>query len=303
MRKIIATIFITLLCVGMLTACNKTDDGPVVLDFVNYTDDDLSEYAGKEVVLYGYFTLNATVDNKAYISSLPYTAILNDQSNYEEITYEPISMQKTGAIPVFFNTTPEYTTTPVKITGTLKKVDTYDDVAYVSYVYAITDAEYSFVESYSLGSGFKEFVTFTKAGYPDVIYQNLLKLEMFACGIEDKFPEEQNYDDIKADLKDTKSTALKDEYLKHLEKTHELYEKYSKEKEIDKDVLLEETSKLVADYIGTIDKFAAFRVIKDNGDGFDKLEAIFTAVKDESTTSESTTEESIAVGAENTTKK
>ena len=284
-RKITALILIVILCLGVLTACDDTTDKPVVIDFVNHTEKDLENYIGKEVVLYGYFTLNATVDNKAYISSLPYTAVINDQSDYSETTYMPLVIEETGILPVFFNETPEYITTPIKINGILKKVNTYDDVAYVSYNYAITEATYNQIEAYSLGAGFKEFVTFAKKGYPDVVYQNLLNLELFGYGYNKEFPKEENYQEVVTDFKDKKLSKMEESYLSFLEETHLLYEtygeKYSNKEEIDKKVLLEETSEIVENYIDTICKFAAFTVIQDNGNGFDKLEPMFALVEEE----------------------
>lgn len=284
-KKITALILIVILCLGVLTACGDSSNKPIVIDFVNHTEKDLENYIGKEVVLYGYFTLNATTDNKAYISSLPYTAVINDQSDYDDTTYIPLIIEETGILPVFFNETPEYTTTPIKINGILKKVNTYDDVAYVSYNYAITEATYNQIESYSLGAGFKEFVTFTKQGYPDVVYQNLLNLELFAYGYNEEFPKEKNYEEVMADFKDKKLSTMEESYIGFLEETHMLYEtygkKYSNKEEIDKTVLLEETSEIVENYIDTVCKFAAFTVIQDNGNGFDKLEPIFTLVEEE----------------------
>jgi hypothetical protein len=283
MKKIISIILISTLFLFMLSACGKPDK-PNVIDFMNDNEETISEYVGEEVVLYGYFALNAMTDNKAYLSSLPYTAIMNDQDEYDKTTYIPITIENTGVMPVFFKETPEYTTAPVKITGVLKKVSTYDDVAYVSYTYAITEAVCTNIESYSLGAGFKEFVTFTKKGYPDVVYQNLLNLELFAYGYTEEFPEEENYKDVISDFENKKLSTLEEAYLNHLEATHLLYEtygeKYSKKEKIDNKILLEETSKIVEEYIDTISKFAAFNIIKDDGNGFDKLEPVFALVEE-----------------------
>ena len=288
-KKIVSILLIVILCFGILTACGKNEDKPIVIDFTSHTEESLGKYVGKEVVLYGYFTLNASVDNKAYISSLPYTAVINDQGQYDKTTYAPITIDETGILPVFFNDTPEYSTAPVKITGILKKVDTYDDIACVSYTYAITEAKYSAIESYSLGAGFKEFVTFARQGYPDVIYQNLLNLELFAYGYNEEFPVEQNYDDVKSDFENKNLTVMEQAYLSYLEEVHLLYktyqEKYSEKQEIDKETLLQETSEIVENYIGAISKFAAFRVIQDNGNGFDVLEPIFVLLEEDSSTS------------------
>ena len=128
---IIATIAIMITMFACLTGCNKEDEqGPVTLDFRTHKESDLEKYVNKEVIMYGYFTLNSSVDNLAYIGIVPYTAIYNDQSQYKELTYIGIGIEQL-TMPVYFTQTPVYTSAIVKVTGTLRKVNTYDDRNYV----------------------------------------------------------------------------------------------------------------------------------------------------------------------------
>ena len=272
--KIIAMVLALTLCIGLLSGCNS-NKGPVVLDFENYTNNTLEKIKGREVILYGYYSLNSASDNMAYLTALPFTALINDQSSAEVPEFFTVSLSQ-GAMPVYFTSEPTYTSAPVKITGTLTKVNTYDEANYISFEYAITNATASSIESYSLGVGLKEFVTFAKIGYPDVAYQNILQLELYSYDYLDNFPEEENYEEIKKDLSSVSNLQMYKEYLELFEEIHSTYEYYkeqlsTKGSVVKADVQLD-ANILVKKLIAFMDKYGAFNVVEDK-EGYYRLEA------------------------------
>jgi hypothetical protein len=272
--KIIAIILTIVMCIGLLSGCNS-NSGPILLDFENYSNTALEKVKGKEVVLYGYFSLNSASDNMAYVTALPFTALINDQSEAETPEFFTVSLSQ-GAMPVYFTSEPEYTTAPVKITGTLTKVNTYDESNYISFEYAITNATASMIESYSLGVGLKEFATFAKMGYPDVAYQNILQLELYAYDYLDNFPEEESYNEIVKDLEGLTSFEMYADYLKIFKEIHNVYEHYktqlSEKGEVTKANIQSDANILVKDLIAFMDKYGAFTVTK-NKEGYFFLES------------------------------
>ena len=301
--KIIALTLALVMCIGLFSGCSSS--GPVLLDFENFSDSRLEKIKGKEVVLYGYFSLNSAPDNMAYLTALPFTALINDQSDADVPEFFPISLSQ-GAIAVYFNSAPSYTTAPVKITGTLTKVDTYDESNYVSFGYAITNATCSSIEAYSLGVGLKEFATFAKVGYPDVAYQNILQLELYAYGYVNDFPEEENYNEIIKDLEGLENFEMYSDYLDIFNRIHGVYEHY-KEKlstngSIERADILYDSNILITDLIEFMDKYGAFTVTKHK-EGYYLLESKnvdFVSVDSSANTSKEETQTSTETQSSNT---
>ena len=271
--------------IGILAGCNK-NKGPNVIDFDNYTNDMLGKLAGEEVILYGYFALNSTVNNMTYMTSLPFTALINSQEDANSPKFYDVKLSD-GAMPVYFKAEPEYTTAPVKVTGKLTKVKTYDDVNYISYEYAITDATYSTIEGYALGVGFKEFVSFARMGYPDVLYQNILQLELCSYDLLDNFPEEEEYENIMKDMAGAPNQPMYQEYIELVESVHMTFEYYKKQLSttgsIAKEDVMLDANTLVKALIEYMDKYASFKVVYDKEAGYSKLESVNAYVSDGTT--------------------
>ena len=303
--KIISVLLVLVMSIGILAGCNNKK-GDNVIDFDNYTNDMLSKIAGEEVILYGYFALNSSIDNMTYMTSLPFTALINNQEDASNPQFYDVKLSD-GAMPVYFKSEPEYTTAPVKVTGKLTRVKTYDNVNYISYEYAITDATYSPIEGYTLGVGFKEFVSFAKMGYPDVVYQNILQLELFSYDLLDNFPEEEEYENIMKDMSNAPNQPMYQEYIELVESVHMTFEYYktqlSTTGSIAKEDVMMDANTLVKALIEYMDKYASFKVVYDKDAGYYKLESVNAYISDGTTStttpSTSTTQETTEESKEN----
>jgi hypothetical protein len=229
----------------------------------------------------------------AYVTSVPFTVLMNQQEQGATPEFFDIKLEN-GAIPVYFDKEPEYTTAPVKITGKLTKVKTYDDVNYISYEYAITEASYSNIESYKLGIGFKEFVAFARMGYLDVAYQNILQLEMFSYDYLKDFPEEKEYASIMSDMQEAPDFIMYEEYVEIIEQIHATYELYkeqlSTKGSIDKADVMFDANALVKRLIEFVDKYASFKLVNDKEAGYYKLESANVVFVDDTEQSTEPTE-------------
>lgn len=280
---ILAVIIVVSICVIALLNTPK-NKGPNILDFDNYTDEDLSTLVNEEVTIFGYFTLNNTQDNMAYISPLLFTAVsgnlsladIDNSSTTKSQDYTSISLQTTKIMPIYFKETPEYTSAPIEVKGTLKKVDASDIVNNVKFNYAIIDATYNIVPAYNVDASIQEFYAYAKAGYLDVLYQNILNLEVFSLGYSDTFPEILNYEDVKNDFKNVSvENALVQEYLNILENVNSMYIKYGKEyeknKSVDTNTMAKESEETMESLLTFVDKYGLFYVNFDTENNTYKL--------------------------------
>ena len=292
-KRLLAILMVAIMGICLLSGCNANKPTGV-LDFENYSNEALSKLQGEEVTLYGYFALNSAVDNMTYMTRLPFTALINNQT--EEVPQFFDVKLSDGAMPVYFKEEPEYTTAPVKVTGKLTRVKTYDEMNFISFEYAITDATYSPVEGYALGVGFKEFVTFAKMGYPDVAYQNILQLELFSYDYLDNFPEEKEYENIMKDMERAPDQAMYNEYVDLIEDIHLTFEHYKKQLSekgsVSKADVMADANTLVKALIEFMDKYASFNLVYDKEAGYYKLEsANVVYVPNDGTTTKPTTSE------------
>lgn len=227
MKKIVSIILSCLLIVSIasaLTSCKK--DKPTTLDFYNFEENDLNKLANKDVVLYGYFLLNPCFQKTAYIAEIPLRAINNDQSQYEDTTYQKIEMKENGVIAVSFKETPSYTSRPLKITGKLKKGN-FKDAYYFTYDYIIADATCEEISSYEIPEKVSSYDTLASKGYIDTIYQGFLNLQLFANDYEgQKFPGFENGKEVLTELSELKTDEVKENFYEIFKELYEIYDTY-----------------------------------------------------------------------------
>ena len=280
MKKIIALLLCVVCVMSILSGCGRTSSN--VLDFDNFSNSDLKKKIGQEVTIYGYFTLNSTVKNMVYVANLPFSAVYNEQTDNEKPNeYTELSLKDDKVITVFFKTTPEYTSTLLKITGIIKKVDYLDTSTRVKSIYGITDATYSPADYYAMDEDISYFAKFAQNGYGDIVYQNILNMQMFASKITEEFPEELKYAEIAEDLSKVSKydMALLKEYKAIFNSVHEIHENYQKQYDenkasLDYDKMNEDIHKVLDTFFDMIEYYASFKIIPDSGNGFDKIEAV-----------------------------
>ena len=249
-KKLFAVLLVICMVFSLSACSNKT----TTLDFYNYSESDLFKLIGKKVEIYGYFLLNPASNNVAYVAEMPYRAIDNQQTS-GNVSYAAINMQKNGVIAVHFKETPEYTSMPIKITGTIE-AGPFTDSYYFTYNYRIKNATYEVVDFSYLDATLQMYYNIAKPGYTDAIYSGILQLEILLSDTENvtKFPKLEHYEDIKKELEAKTRNTMEEEYLAMLNDLNKIYTTHE-EKFNNKQFKAEDLSKDVEEFFSDFNVF------------------------------------------------
>ena len=208
MFKKILSICLCLCITFSLAGCGSST--PTYLDFHNYSNTDLFRLINNDVVIYGYFLLNPVENNVAYIAETPYQAISNTQTD-ANTNYAEINFQKAGIMAVHFKETPEYTSMPIKITGTIE-AGPFTDAYYFKYDYRIKNATYEVVDFSCLDSDLQQYYRLAEKGYLDTLYSYFIDMEIFVSEYnkENEVPVLEDYNEIIKELENKTRNTLEE---------------------------------------------------------------------------------------------
>ena len=227
--KIISVILIIAILTSLFASCKSQ---PKMLNFSSITEQDLFKLNKREVSIYGYFTLNEPLNNIGYISSQPYQGLYVAQSEdnaKDEITFYQLVFEKDKMIAVAFNKTPEYKTTPVKITGTLEAGPFTDNNSFI-YNFRIKDAVIEKVDIHEFSPELQTFYNLAELGLTDILYTKLMEIEEFLASTDEEkeFPSFEEYAEIQEGFKDVSANYVEKNFLDLADKINAVYQKHSK---------------------------------------------------------------------------
>lgn len=228
------------------TGC--ADKEPTMLDFHTYDKGDLFRLINHKVEIYGYFYLNPTQNNTAYIGEIPYQAISVEQQG-SDMQYAEVNLMDTRIMAVCFKETPQYTSMPIKITGTLE-AGPFTDGYYLKYDYRIKNATYEIIDFAYLDVNLQHFYKITERGYLDTLYSYFLDLEIFLSDYDKDKSKIPNIDDCNKMIKEfaemERRTALEEvvyDLAEELKAIHTEIEKTHTDGTLDTKILLESMEK------------------------------------------------------------
>lgn len=230
----ILSLFVAIILIAFTFTSCKSE--PTELNFYDMTEEDLFKLNNKQVVLYGYYTLNQPLNRIGYISSQPYRGYTVEQvENSDELSFYQIIFEEDETIAVSFKTMPDYTTTPVKVTGILDAGPFTDNNSFI-YNFRIKEAIVEEIDIQLFEPEVQTFYNLAELGFVDVVYTKLMDLEMF-LNDERKyksFPSFEEYSEINKYFSTIKSNYVEKDFIDLINRVNSVYEKYSKIYETEK---------------------------------------------------------------------
>ena len=118
----------------------------------------------------------------------------------------------------------KFANAPIKITGILESGPFYDDY-YFSYNFRIKDAVVEEVDTAYMDTTLRMFNVLAAGGYNDVLYKNILDLEVAATEGGD-FPKFDEYEKIKAEFDAKTKNTVEIAYMNVLNRINDIFVKY-----------------------------------------------------------------------------